>query len=78
MCMTYIQVVIIPIWKKDDDRAEVLSASSSVKESLQTAGIKVKLDDSDQRTPGWKFNFWEMKVSCLFNLWQFSSLSGLV
>lgn len=55
-------MVIIPIWKKDGDKAEVLSAASSVKESLQTAGIKVKLDESEQRTPGWKFNFWEMKV----------------
>ncbi|XP_010105757.2 proline--tRNA ligase, chloroplastic/mitochondrial [Morus notabilis] len=56
-----IQVVIVPIWKTDDDRAGVRSAASSVKEVLQTAGIKVKLDDSEQRTPGWKFNFWEMK-----------------
>ncbi|CAL2243767.1 unnamed protein product [Prunus armeniaca] len=52
-----IQVVIIPIWKKDDDRAGVLNAASSVKEALQAAGIKVKLDESDQRSPGWKFNF---------------------
>ncbi|KAK4571508.1 hypothetical protein RGQ29_030083 [Quercus rubra] len=56
-----IQVVIIPIWKKDDDKVGVLDAASSVKEVLQTAGVKVKLDDTDQRTPGWKFNFWEMK-----------------
>ncbi|CAN6712647.1 unnamed protein product [Malus baccata var. baccata] len=56
-----IQVVITPIWKKDDDREGVLNAASSVKEALQTADIRVKLDDSDQRTPGWKFNFWEMK-----------------
>ncbi|KDP22240.1 hypothetical protein JCGZ_26071 [Jatropha curcas] len=56
-----IQVVIVPIWKKDNEKAGVLSAASSVKEVLQSAGLKVKLDDSDQRTPGWKFNFWEMK-----------------
>lgn len=55
-------MVIVPIWKKDEDKAEVLNAASTVKTVLQTAGIKVKLDDSDQRTPGWKFNFWEMKV----------------
>ncbi|CAL8127466.1 unnamed protein product [Prunus armeniaca] len=55
------QVVIIPIWKKDDDRSGVLNAASSVKEALQAAGIEVKLDESDQRSPGWKFNFWEMK-----------------
>ncbi|KAL2334765.1 hypothetical protein Fmac_015978 [Flemingia macrophylla] len=55
-----IQVVIVPIWK-DDEKAAVLNAASSVKDVLQRSGIKVKLDDSDQRTPGWKFNFWEMK-----------------
>ncbi|MED6162845.1 Proline--tRNA ligase, chloroplastic/mitochondrial, partial [Stylosanthes scabra] len=56
-----IQVVIVPIWKKDEEKVAVLSAASSVKEVLHSAGIKVKLDDSEQRTPGWKFNFWEMK-----------------
>ncbi|WJX34886.1 Proline--tRNA ligase, chloroplastic/mitochondrial [Trifolium repens] len=56
-----IQVVIVPIWKKDDEKMTVLNAALSVKEALQSSGIKVKLDDSDQRTPGWKFNFWEMK-----------------
>ena len=56
------QVIIVPIWKKYNEKAGVLTASSSVKESLQAAGIKVKIDDSDQRTPGWKFNYYEMKV----------------
>ncbi|CAH8279383.1 unnamed protein product [Arabidopsis lyrata] len=56
-----IQVVIVPIWKKDTEKSGVLCAASSVKEALQTAGVRVKLDDTDQRTPGWKFNFWEMK-----------------
>lgn len=56
-----VQVIVIPIWKKDDEKAGVLNAASSVKEILKAAGIKIKIDDSDQRTPGWKFNFWEMK-----------------
>lgn len=56
------KVVIVPIWKKDTEKSGVLNAASSVKEALQTAGVRVKLDDTDQRTPGWKFNFWEMKV----------------
>ncbi|XP_057951830.1 proline--tRNA ligase, chloroplastic/mitochondrial isoform X1 [Malania oleifera] len=55
------QVIVIPIWKKVDEKTRVLNAASSVKEVLKTAGIKVGIDDSDQRTPGWKFNFWEMK-----------------
>ncbi|KAJ7969897.1 Proline-tRNA ligase-like protein [Quillaja saponaria] len=56
-----LQVIVVPIWKKDNERIGVLNAATSVKDVLQAAGIKVKLDDSDQRTPGWKFNFWEMK-----------------
>ncbi|XLU66312.1 hypothetical protein S245_025365, partial [Arachis hypogaea] len=56
-----IQVLIVPIWEKDEEKVVVLNAAFSVKEVLRTAGIKVKLDDSEQRTPGWKFNFWEMK-----------------
>ncbi|XP_042053152.1 proline--tRNA ligase, chloroplastic/mitochondrial-like [Salvia splendens] len=56
-----IQVIVVPIWKKADDKAGVLDAASSVKETLQAAGIRVKCDDAEQRTPGWKFNFWEMK-----------------
>ncbi|XP_044506142.1 proline--tRNA ligase, chloroplastic/mitochondrial-like [Mangifera indica] len=56
-----IQVVIIPIWKNAEEKTGVINAALSVKEALQKSGIKVKLDDSEQRTPGWKFNFWEMK-----------------
>ncbi|KAJ0966362.1 hypothetical protein J5N97_027500 [Dioscorea zingiberensis] len=56
-----IQVVIVPIWKTEDDKTGVLNATSSVETILKTAGIKVKVDDSEQRTPGWKYNFWEMK-----------------
>ncbi|CAA7059522.1 unnamed protein product [Microthlaspi erraticum] len=56
-----IQVVIVPIWKKDTEKTGVLTAATSVKEALHTAGIRVKLDDAEQKTPGWKFNFWEMK-----------------
>lgn len=57
-----VQVVIVPIWKKDGEKEAVLNAAASLKEVLHSSGIRVKLDDSDQRTPGWKFNFWEMKV----------------
>lgn len=55
-------MVIVPIWKKDEEKAAVLNAALTVKDILLKSGIKDKLDDSDQRTPGWKFNFWEMKV----------------
>ncbi|MCL7041746.1 hypothetical protein MKW94_015637 [Papaver nudicaule] len=56
-----VQVVIVPIWKKDEEKTGALAAANSVEKALKTVGIRVKLDDSEQRTPGWKFNFWEMK-----------------
>jgi prolyl-tRNA synthetase len=58
------QVVIVPIWKKGDEKAGVLEAVDSVQKILKEAGIRVKVDDSETRTPGWKFNFYEMKVIC--------------
>ena len=61
--ITHLQVVIVPIWKKADEKMGVLNTATSLEKLLKTSGIKVKLDDSEQRTPGWKFNFWEMKVS---------------
>jgi len=56
-----IQVVIVPIWKKGDEKAAVLESVDSVQKILKEAGIRVKVDDSELRTPGWKFNHYEMK-----------------
>lgn len=56
-----IQVVIIPIWKNDDEKCLVLSAANAAEKHLKCAGVRVKQDAVEQRTPGWKFNFWEMK-----------------
>ena len=51
------EVVIVPIAQKKEG---VLEATHVLKETLEKAGIRVKLDDSDN-SPGWKFNEWEMK-----------------
>jgi prolyl-tRNA synthetase len=58
-------VVIVPIWNKNDEKSSVLEAVATVHNILKEAGIRVKVDDSEQRKPGWKFNFWEMKVKIL-------------
>ena len=54
--------MIVPIWKTETEKIGVLECVSSVERTLKSAGIRVKVDVSEQRTPGWKFNFWEMKV----------------
>jgi prolyl-tRNA synthetase len=55
------QVVIVPIWRKAEEGEGVLKAARSALESLSTAGIRVRLDDREGVTPGFKFNDWEMR-----------------
>jgi len=56
-----IQVVIIPIYHSDEEKNTVLEKSSMIKQELETCKLRVRLDDRDQVTPGFKFNDWEMK-----------------
>ncbi len=56
-----IQVVIVPIYKAEEEMHKVLDFSNEVKSQLANAGIRVKLDDRDDKSPGYKFNDWELK-----------------
>jgi prolyl-tRNA synthetase len=56
-----IQVVIIPIYKNDEEFALVEAKSLEIKQNLLKLGISVKFDDDDNRRPGWKFAEYEMK-----------------
>lgn len=55
------QVIIVPIWKSDDDKPCVREKVLQVEKALADAGIRVKSDLSEQETAGWKFNEWEMR-----------------
>ena len=52
-----IQVVVIPVQQHKEG---VIEAAAKITETLKAAGIRVKMDDSDQ-SPGWKFSEYEMK-----------------
>ncbi len=54
------QVVIVPILF-EDSKEKVLKAAEKIVHDLKKEGIKVKLDDRTEYSPGWKFNEWEMK-----------------
>lgn len=56
-----IQVVIVPIYKGDEQYNTVVEHGNKIKEELLKLGITVKLDDDDKRKPGWKFAEYEMK-----------------
>jgi len=55
-----IQAVIVPIYKSDGQRADVLEAAERLKDKLEEV-IRVKLDDRDTLNPGAKFYEWEGK-----------------
>ncbi|MBN11063.1 MAG: proline--tRNA ligase [Flavobacteriaceae bacterium] len=56
-----LQVVIVPIYKGDGQKNEVLNHAKKLYEDLNAAGIRVNLDDRDTHTPGYKFNDYELK-----------------
>ncbi|MDX9725154.1 MAG: proline--tRNA ligase [Bacteroidales bacterium] len=56
-----IQVVIIPIYKTDEQLVSITEKAKSIKTRLEKEGISVKYDDRDNNKPGWKFADYELK-----------------
>ncbi|WP_440999670.1 proline--tRNA ligase [Fodinibius sp. SL11] len=50
------QVVIVPIWKNDEQQQQVLNYCQEIIDELKALDIRVKLDDRENMSPGWKFN----------------------
>jgi prolyl-tRNA synthetase len=55
------QVVIVPIWRKDEERPGVMGLAQQVAQVLKAAGVRTRLDDRDEVSAGFKFNDWEMR-----------------
>src|SRR5262249_27441071 len=55
------QVVIVPIFKNDEEKSAVLEAVRKLRAELVAAEIRVKVDEREGLTPGFKFNDWEMR-----------------
>jgi prolyl-tRNA synthetase len=55
------QVVIVPIYKTDEEKALVFEAAKKIREQLVKANIRVKVDEREGQSPGFKFNDWEMR-----------------
>ncbi|MDQ5890196.1 MAG: prolyl-tRNA synthetase [Candidatus Dependentiae bacterium] len=54
------QVVIVPIFKTDEEKVTVLAAANAQKQALENADIRVHIDARDER-PGAKFFHWELR-----------------
>ncbi len=56
-----LQCVIVPIFYNDEERKMALFNITKIKAELEARGISVAVDDRNDKTPGWKFNDWELK-----------------
>ena len=55
------QVVIVPIYRTDQQYADTVAKGQEIAQLLRQKGIRVKLDARDTHKPGWKFNEYELK-----------------
>lgn len=56
-----LQVVIVPIYKGDEQREKIGAKANEIMAQLKSLGIRVKYDDNDNARPGWKFAEYELK-----------------
>ena len=56
-----IQVVMVPIFKTDEEHDAILERMDSIKKQLEALGVSVTIDDRDTLRPGFKFAEWELK-----------------
>jgi prolyl-tRNA synthetase len=56
-----LQVVIVPIYKGEEQKEKIGAKAAEIMASLKALGIRVKYDDNDNARPGWKFAEYELK-----------------
>jgi prolyl-tRNA synthetase len=59
--LAHYQVVIVPIYKNDDEKGAVMAAVQRMNAELLAANIRVHVDRREGQSPGFKFNDWEMR-----------------
>lgn len=56
-----VQVVIVPIYRKEEELTAISEKAKKLISELKTKGIRAKFDDDDTKKPGWKFAEQELK-----------------
>ena len=56
-----IQVVVVPIYKTEEQLEEIRQVVDKFSSELKAKGISIKFDDDDKTKPGWKFAEYELK-----------------
>lgn len=56
-----IQVVMVPIFKTEEEHQSIIEKMTAIKDSLESRGVSCRIDDRDNLRPGFKFAEWELK-----------------
>ena len=56
-----IQVVFVPMGRDDETRTKTIGACDAINAELKAKGIRTKVDIREKETPGFKYNYWEMR-----------------
>lgn len=62
------QVIVIPIPKaksSENEQRAMIAKADELKATLKAAGIRTRIDDRRNYTPGFKYNHWELKGCCI-------------
>lgn len=55
-----IQAIVVPIFFKGKER-EVLKKARAIVQKIVDGGVRAEVDEREEHTPGWKYNYWELK-----------------
>ncbi|RYG88565.1 proline--tRNA ligase [bacterium] len=56
-----IQVVIVPMGRDEETRVKTFGEADRIAAELKTLGIRVKIDTREKESPGFKYNYWELR-----------------
>ncbi len=56
-----IQAVVVPIYRTDEAKSQVLAEAGKIEKAMKAAGLRVRVDRDEEHTPGWKYNEYELK-----------------
>ena len=56
-----IQAVVVPMGRDEETRARTFGASDSLEKELRALGLRTKVDKREKESPGFKYNYWELR-----------------
>lgn len=61
--MAPLQLVVVPIFRKNADVAGIRAAAQSLVSAALDADLRARLDADETKSPGFRFSYWEQKVA---------------